>query len=232
MLAEMQKVTQEATLPKSVAQKYLTIYVGDADWKDHIDTLYFRFVKKYGDAASEKMRQAIAFAILLPLHDRSTRIDIEHPENLMFRGPSFHQFDSKDWFAELQKVMKRDIKIQEDWRIQCLKLGYIDPIENQTFCRQAFNWIYERAQEAGDLTPLNKEDLTRRFRNLVWAYGGAVLSNLFTNHQNVTNKILNWRTGYFVEQAVFDAYSLDQVLKIKTAELERTPQKMRREFIQ
>lgn len=229
MLAEMQKVTQDGTLSKTVAEKYLTLYVGEADWSAHIDTLWNRI--KHQNGWEEKLRQAIAFTILLPAHDRSTRIDPEHPENLLFRGSSYHQFATKDWFAELKKVIDRDIKIQENWRIQCLKLGYVDPIENQTYCRQAFNWIYERAQESGAITPQSKEDLTRRFRNLVWAYGGAVLSNLFTNHKNVTNKILNWRTGYFVEQAVFEAYSIDQVLKIKAAELERTPQKMVRAFI-
>jgi hypothetical protein len=32
-------------------------------------------------------------------------------------------------------------------------------------------------------------------------------------------KVLNWRSGYFIEKEIYKVYSLEQILKIKKAEL-------------
>lgn len=219
---QLRKVATGNTMVLEVASKYLTTYVGSADWERHIGIMHGRLQKK---GKVDELRNAVAFAVLLPAHDRSTRIDPEHPENLLYHGMSFQQYPTKDWFAALQDVIKRDIEI-DGWRKQALSRGVIDPIEYQPFCRQAYNWVYGKAVDTGAVTEDNKQELSRRFRNLVLAYGGAVISYLFTNHATRVAKVLNWRSGYFIERAIFDAYTIEQVIKIKDAELERTNDKL------
>ena len=227
-LDELRKAADSGSLTPAVAAKYLTTYLGPADWDEHIGVLYQRLSRKTNEVeAKATLRKAVAFAILFPTTDKGFKIDSDHPEKLLFQGMAFQQFNSRNWVDDLQKTIKRDVNI-EDWRRQALELGVIDPIEYHPFCRQAYNWVYGKAQETGAVTEETKQELARRFRNLVLAYGGAVISYLFTNHQNAVAKVLNWRSGYFIERAIFEAYSLDQVLKIKRAELERTNEKLKK----
>lgn len=216
---DVDKVLKENQITRTVAEKLLTLYVGEADWWPNVGQLYKRLERKHGtDAAKPLIRKAVSFTILLPAFDRTTKIDRENPSNLLFWGVSYHQFDSRDWFAELKKVIRRDQQITE-WRREVLKSGIIDAIEYQPYSRQGYKWLCGKAKETDvDLTP----ELKQKFRQLVLAYGGAVTSHMFESHSDVINKIVNWRSGYFFERAIFNCYSLDQVLKIKKNEMEKT----------
>lgn len=220
--AERKRILEDNQITQPVAQKLLTIYVAENDWWPHVVRLYGQLERKHGaDEARETVKRAVAFTILLPAFDKTIRIDSEHPENHLFWGPKFHQFNEKDWFEELKKVIVRDQEITE-FRRQALALGVIDPIDYQPYCRQAFGWLCEKAEDSGvELTP----ELKNKFRQLVMAYGGAVVSYIFEKHRPAVNKVTNWRSGYFFERSIFDVYSLDQVLKIKKAELEKTNSK-------
>jgi len=225
---ELRKVIEQGKLPVTVADKYLTMYVGNADWEKHIMKLHSDFNKRYGgdvEAIGIQMRGAISCATLLPREDRSTQIDPQNPQNLLFRCPSWSQYHEKNWFELFKKVIARDMEIRQ-WRHEALSLGIIDPIEYQPYCRQAFNWLYSKADESGAVTSENKEEMARKFRNIVWAYGGAVISYIFTKHEAELKKVLNWRSGYFFERVIFDVYTKEQVLKIKKTELDKTNQKL------
>jgi len=219
---EVKKVLENDQITQPVAEKLLTIYVAENDWWPHVGRLYKQLERKHGpEEAKNLVRRAVAFTILLPAFDRTTRIDMENPENHLFWGQKFHQFNDRDWFAELQKVIRRDQEITE-YRRKALSLGVIDPIDYQPYSRQAFKWLCGKAEDSGvELTP----DLKNKFRQLVMTYGGAVVSYIFENHRGAVDKIVNWRSGYFFERTIFDVYSLDQVLKIKKAELEKTNSK-------
>lgn len=221
--AELEKVVVQGTLPVPVAIKYLTLYLGVANWGDHINSLWNRFTRQNGlskEAMADKMRRSVACALLLPTHDRS-RLDRDRPENLLHRVSTWDQFKERDWFADFQAVVARDLQIKE-WRKQALQLGIIDPVEDAVFCRQAFNWLFEQAQSSGCVTAETKDDIVTRHKNMVKAYGGAVISNVFMRHEEVLKKVLNWRTGYFFERAIYDVYTSEQVLKIKRVELTKT----------
>lgn len=219
---EANKILVEDKITQHVAEKLLGIYVADIEWWPHIARLAQQLKKKHdNETAKNLLRRAVAFTILFPAYDRSAKIDMEHPENNLFWGMRYDQFNNKDWFEELKKVIKRDQEITQ-YRRQALSLGIIDPIDYQPYTRQAFKWLCGEAENAGvELTP----ELKNKFRQLVMAYGGAVISYLFENHRAVINKVPNWRSGYFFEKAVFEVYSLEQVLKIKKAELDKTNSK-------
>lgn len=61
-----------------------------------------------------------------------------------------------------------------------------------------------------------------KLSNLVKAYGGAVICNIFINHKSNVDKVFNWRSGYFFEKQIHKVYSIDQIKKIKLAELNKT----------
>lgn len=223
MLTEdLQKLVDKGVLSKEVMQQYLKLYLGPADWGHHIDVLYVRLHGRIGgDEAKKKLRDMVACTLLLPVDNHFVHIDEAHPEVLLFSVDKFDQFTQRDWFAELQKVVKQDLAIQQ-CRNQVLSLGVIDPLEYAPYCRQAYNWLYGKAEESGCITPETKDDIARRFKNLVWAYGGACISNVFLRHEDKVKGLLNWRSGYFFERLIFDVYKPEQVLKLKRAELEKT----------
>lgn len=215
----LHKVLKENKLTEEVATKLLNLYVWEADWWPHILRFYAQAERKFGELeAKEKVKEAVAFTILLPAHDRSVRIDTDHPENNLFRWPSFHQFDQKEWFTELQKVIRQDSEIADNRR-EVLHVGVIDPIDYQPYCRQGYKWLCEHAEEDGvELT----NELREKFRRLVMVYGGAVVSYMFEKHKPQISKIANWRSAYFFERAIYQVYSLDQIMKIKQAEIKKT----------
>lgn len=219
----LQKI-QNDILDPDTAARYLNLYVGDADWMSHMGQLWNRLNKKYSeDQAKQLMKKTIACTTLLPAYDK-TKIP-ETPENLLHWCSSYFQFNERDWFEELKQVISKDIQI-EGWRNQCLALGIVYPLEYSPVTRQAFKWLYGKADEAGVITEENKETVVRRFQNLVFAYGGNVVCYVFLKHEGHIRKILNWRTGYFFERAIFDVYTIDQVMKIKAAELKKTNAKL------
>lgn len=217
----LSEVVENSKLPISVANMYLRLYVAEIDWENQISVLYNRMAKRNQDNVNDLMRKIISCTILLRAYQPSVPLDLSSPESLLFSVHKFHQFDEKDWFSQLQSVIKRDILIQ-DWRKQALSLGIVDKIEFQPYYRQAYNWLFSKAEEDNSLNKDNKDLISIRFRRLVQAYGGSVICNVFTRHQDSVKKVLNWRSGYFFERQIFRIYNIDQVLKIKKLELDKT----------
>jgi hypothetical protein len=220
--AELHRVVEKGVLPTPIAVRYLTLYLGNAEWEQHINALWTRFTRQNGASREQlvaRMRRSIACAILLPVHDPS-KLE-ERPENILHRASTWSQFQERDWFHALQGEMARDLEVQ-GWRAEALALGIIDPIEEGTYTRQAFDWLFEQAVLTGCVTPETQEYVTTRHANMVKAYGGAVIGNIFLRHQDVLGRVLNWRTGYFFERAIYNVYTPTQVLKIKRAELTKT----------
>lgn len=221
--ADLTRVVKEGVLPGSVASKYLTVYLGPASWPEHLQAVWTRYQtgedKADGDALVQKMRETIACAVLLPAYDRTR--PIERPENILHRCSQWEEFGQRQWFPEFQKVVARDVEIV-GWRNQALSLGVIDPLEYAPYTRQAFRWLMEKAESSGCVTDETKEDITRRHANMVKAYGGACISNIFVKHAGDLEKILNWRSGYFFERLIFRLFSPEDVMKIKRTEIAKT----------
>lgn len=214
----------EGSLDKKVMERYLTIYLGECSngsWETQIDKLWGK-VKNKPDAA-KVLKNLVAHAILVSTTDKT--IDVDVPENFFHRSQFFRQVSERDWFKDFQKVVEEDLAIDK-YRAEAKSLGIIDPIEYQPYTRQAFNWLYARAEDSGDITPENKERVTRLLKNLVYAYGGASICSVFTNHADSISKVANWRTGYFFERLLFKVYTPEQVFKIKKQELAKTSTKL------
>lgn len=210
-------------LDRQTYYKYLDIYVGFTDWEVALTKLY-NSSKVAQDR--DKMKNIIAATIVLPHIDKAIRIDQDHPENLLLKMPWFQQLEDKDWYAELEKIMAED-KIIDNHRRKAYALGIITPFEYSPITRQAYNWLYTKAEEAGVIiSPELKQDISERFKNLVTAYGGAVICNIFSRHSAALKKVTNWRTGYFFEKIIYEIYTPEQVYKIKKSELDTTNEKL------
>ena len=220
---DLQNVIVSGELDKTVAIRYLNIYVGSADWESAIKKVY-NSSKVAHDGAL--MKKIISAAILLPLDDKSTYIDSEHPENLLLKMPYYQQLNDKDWFSEFQKVCSKDSVIDAHRRA-AYALGVITPFEYSPMTRQAYNWLYTKAEDSGAITnEAQKKDVSERFKNLVTAYGGAVICNVFSRHESSLKKVINWRTGYFFEKIIYEVYTPEQILKIKKSELDGTNKRL------
>lgn len=205
----------------SVWKFYLRIYLGEADWDKYLGELKTKIHKQYGDAGANLYYKQVACAIQLPAAERSIKVDPEAPQRLLFGCTAFQQFKEKDWFELLRVVAAKDIEIAQIKK-DALALGYIKNIEYQPNTRQAFRWLLDKAEESGDLTPDSRE----RLAALVHIYGGAVISSIFTRHEEFVKKVVNWRTGYFFERQVFQVYKRDEILKIKKKELDTSNQRL------
>lgn len=212
---------KEYVLNEEIASRYLTLYLGVSDWEVHLKTLYARLKRQYGDqTAKEELRKRIAFAVMLPAYDKSTITD--PPENLLFKGSHYSQYDQKDWVGLLGEQIKQDKEIEET-RNKCKSLGYVYPIVYSPITRQAFNWLFEKAQNAGVVTPQNKQDVVKIFEKLVVAYGGKVICTIFEKEDwKINKKVLNWRSNYFFEKLIYEIYTPEQIFKIKKQELAKT----------
>lgn len=217
----MKTDVSEFKISKDDAIKYLSIYVGDADWGTNIDRLYERLSKKFGkDEAIPMMRKALCCTILLPTYDRTSVPDV--PENLLHWVPSYHQFNDRDWVQLMKGVVAKDQEIA-GWRGQCQSLGVVHPLEFSPITRQAMNWLVEAAREAGAVSDENKASVKKVFERLVMTYGGKVVCNIFEDHRSkVRKKVINWKTNYFFERLIFDIYTPEQVYAIKQNELNKT----------
>ena len=91
--------------------------------------------------------------------------------------------------------------------------------------RQALNCLYTTAEESEVVTSENKQELIKKFENLVKIYGGATICNLFSKHEKNIDKVLNWKSGYFIEKEIHKVYTLEQLAKIKHTELSKIDSK-------
>lgn len=204
------------------AVQYLKIYNADIEWLDYIGELYALLLRKTKSEieAKQRVKQHISFTILAPMEDPSIIKEPYH--RLLFGCSSFARFNDKDWESELRSIWEHDAKI-EKYRNQLLSMGIIHPIEYVPMTRQALNWLMERVEDNQA-----KDSVRMKMQNLVFAYGGATICNIFLKpeYQTKINKIPNWRTGYFFERLIYEVYKPDQMLKIKEHELNKVDSKL------
>ena len=219
LIEDLQKVVNGESLPTYVADMYLRIYVSDIDWKPHIAKFWANTKNKIteDDSAKMHMRKSIACASLIPIYDK--KVIPDPPQNLLFWCPTWSQFNERDWVQMYKKVVEDDIKIRNN-RKKLLQYGVVDSIDYLPLTRQAFNWLYTKAEET-KVIGSNKEDLIKKFENLVKIYGGAVICNVFAKHETNISKVLNWRSGYFIEKEIYKIYTPDQISKIKQTEISK-----------
>jgi hypothetical protein len=217
----LQKAIDNQTLEISLANKYLQLYVANIDWVPHISSLWHNVQKKNMSQDEKKnfIKQSISSTILNP-YLYNTQIP-NPPYNLLFWTNTWKQFEEKDWFSILSDILKEDAAIAV-YRVDLVKLGVIDPIDLSPLTRQAFNWLYQKCEESGDIQKVDKDELIVKLKNIVRAYGGASICSLFTKNKNNIDKVLNWRSGYFFEKEIHKIYTVDQLIRIKKSELEKT----------
>lgn len=225
-MQEVRKAVEENSLPIDVAEKYLKLYVADIGWKEHIANLWKNSSNKFKasdstkgeDLAKDHVKRAISCAILLPYVEKTAIPD--PPSHLLFWCTAWQQFRENDWFAQFTETLKEDLLIMEK-RNELIKIGVVDRVDIAPISRQAFNWLYEKAADCGDVSDKNQQDVKLKFTNLVKAYGGAIICNIFINHKPHINKVLNWRSGYFFEKEIHKVYTLEQMKKIKLTEISK-----------
>lgn len=220
-IQEVQEAIANKTLPLSVAEKYLRLYVADVSWEQPIKTLWTNSVNKLRneDFAKEHVKKAISCATILPFMEKTAIPD--PPTNLLFWCTGWAQFNKHDWFSMYLDILEEDLKVVL-LRNQAIEVGIIDPIDISPITRQAYNWLYQKAEENENCSNIDMNALKVKLSNLVKAYGGAVICNIFINHKSNVDKVFNWRSGYFFEKQIHKVYSIDQIKKIKLAELNKT----------
>lgn len=223
-IEDLESAILNKSLSVEIADKYLKLYVATIDWSPHIASLWGNSVKKYGNetAAKDHIKKAISCATILPLVEKTQIPD--PPSNLLFWCTGWKQFNDRDWFELYIEILKEDLDISKK-RNEIIKIGVIDPIDVSPITRQAYNWIYEKVSEE---TFSNKQDIEvvkEKVKNLVRAYGGAVICNIFLKYKKNVDDVLNWRSGYFLEKQIHKIYTIDQIVKIKRAELSKTNSK-------
>jgi hypothetical protein len=220
---DLEKVVNEGAIPFEVAEKYLSIFLGPNDWKGSLAKLWESSGAKRKDIEERKefVKKSISCAVLLNYTEKSTIP--KPPDNLLYWCSGWLQFKERDWFKMFQELLREDIKIAEN-RNKAIMLGVIDPIDISPVTRQAFNWLYNTAKDNGYIDSSNSEELKVKFTNLVMAYGGAVVCNIFVSHENIIKNVFNWRSGYFFEREIYKIYTIEQILKIKNLELQKVNQ--------
>jgi len=229
-LDDLKKVVEQDIIPMDVAEKYLNIFVATVDWKYHIRSLWNSSGKKMPTEEQRKnhVKKAISCATLISYEEGTTIPN--PPENILFWCTGWEQFNKKDWFLDYKKNIKNDIEITQK-RNDIIKLGVIDPVDVSPMNRQAFNWLYEKCRDKGKLSFEELKNLEPKVFNLVKAYGGALICNVFMNHKNNVEKIFSWRSGYFFEKEIHKIYSMEDIIKIKTTEIKKTNPKYIKKII-
>lgn len=178
----------------------------------------FENKNKNSELSKEEIKRAISCTMLLPTMEKT---NIPDPVHLMlFWCPTWNQYKERDWFSLFKDVVKKDIDIQNNHKL-LLQLGVIDPIDYSPITRQAYNWLYSHAESTQGINDKTKDVVIKKMQNLIRLYGGAVISNIFTNHTNNVDKVFNWRSGYFFEREIYNVYTFDQIKKIKSKEIEK-----------
>lgn len=194
---------------------------GDLDWDSTIKDLRRDLTQRYHghDQRLKEYRQAISFAFQLPSLQRSMKPNREHA-SILFRCRYFRQYRDKDWHAELRQIAGRDLDIY-NYRERAKKAGVITNVEYQPYTRQAYNWLCKMAEEDGAVER-GEGRVQRRHYKFVQVYGGAIINSIFVKNEKQVDKIVNWATPYFFERLIHKTYDIDQILRIKEAELSKT----------
>lgn len=223
-IQEIENAILEKSLPIPVAEKYLKLYVADVPWDQSIKTLWSNSINKTRneELSKEYVKKAISCATILPFLEKTNIPD--PPTQLLFWCTGWAQFNKRDWFSLYLDILKEDIRVSQ-LRNELIQIGIIDPIDVSPITRQAYNWLHQKAEESESLSDTEMQNLSIKFANLVKAYGGAVICNMFINHKLNVEKVFNWRSGYFFEKQIHKVYSIDQIKKIKSAELKKTNNK-------
>jgi len=214
-------LVSEGVMSFDLAEKYLNIYIGEADWKEKISQLWTVQKRKLGDEqkAKEFIKKSVACACLSPMINKSAIPEEKHV--LLFWVSGWPQYNERDWFQTFREVVQKDIQIENN-RIKILAMGIFEQIDMSPLTRQAYNWLHERLEKESFSTEEKRSEAIEKMKNLVRIYGGAVICNVFTNYSLNVEKVLNWRSGYFIEKEIHKVYSLDQIAKIKKAEMAKT----------
>ncbi len=216
----LEQFVNKNSLTVELADKYLTIYLGESDWPEKISQLWSVQKKKLGDEkAKEFVKKSVACACLSPIVNKSTIPEENHV--LLFWVSGWPQFNERDWLSLFKDTLKIDIQIEKN-RSLIIKEGIFDHIDIPPLTRQAYNWLYEKLDKESFSSHDKKEESVTKIKNLIKIYGGAVVCNLFTNYSQNIEKILNWRSGYFVEKEIHKIYSTEQIIKIKKTEIQKT----------
>lgn len=220
LITSLEKVVNEGVISTEIADSYLRIYVADIDWNPHLSKLWSNTKNKIKDEDQSKIhiKKVIACTTLLPYYDKT--VIPENPQNLLFWSPTWNQFNEKDWLSLYREVVKKDIEIRGNRR-KIVSYGIVEAIDYLPLTRQAFNWLYAKAEGEGCVSDSNKQEIIKKFQNLVKVYGGAIICNMFSKYESNIGKVLNWRTGYFIEKEIYKVYSLDQIIKIKQTEISK-----------
>lgn len=208
------------SLTVELADKYLKLYLGESDWPEKLAQLWSVQKKKIGeDKAKEFIKKSVACACLSPIVNKSAIPEEKHV--LLFWVSGWPQFNERDWLSLFKDTIKTDIQIEKN-RVLIFREGIFDHIDIPPLTRQAYNWLYERLDKESFSSQDKKEEAVTKMKNLIKIYGGAVVCNLFTNYSSNVEKVLNWRSGYFVEKEIHKIYSTEQIIKIKKTEIQKT----------
>lgn len=191
---------------------YLQLYVAEIDWVPHLEELVRR--KQNNDL----IKNQIACTILLPSYDKSVLTN--PPQNLLFWVAKYTQINDRDWRKELTVIDERNA-VYDELKDPLLDLGIIDPLEFHPITRQAYNWLIEKAEASPDGCSL---ETAKKFKNLVYIYGGAVICSVFQKPewQKKIRNLHNWRTGFFFRQLIHEVYpNSNDIIKIKTMEINK-----------
>lgn len=220
----IESAVNSGSLSVDLAEKYLTIYVGEADWREKISQLWTVQKRKLKDEdkAKDFIKRSVACACLSPMLNRVQVPEEKHV--LLFWVSGWPQFNERDWFDVFVSVLKKDMEI-ESIRKKIISSGIFEQIDMSPLTRQAYNWLYERLDRESFSSDDKKTEASEKIKNLVKIYGGAVVCNIFTNYPLNVDKVLNWRSGYFIEKEIHKVYSVDQILKIKSSEAAKTNSK-------
>lgn len=220
-IQSVESLALNGTMSFDLAEKYLNIYIGEADWKEKIGQLWTVQKKKIGDEQKAKdfIKKSVACACLSPIINKAVIPDEKHV--LLFWVSGWPQFNERDWFELLREIAKKDLEI-EKYRKIIFSLGIFEHIDMSPLTRQAYNWLYDRLEKETFSSEDKKTEAVEKIKNLVKIYGGAVICNVFTNYGLNIDKVLNWRSGYFIEKEIYKVYSIEQIIKIKKAEMAKT----------
>jgi len=155
-LDALEKVINEDTIPFDTAEKYLNLFLGASDWDSHIKKLWKMSGSKGLTEEQRKsfVKKTISCATMLPLLEGTTIPT--PPDKLLFWCTAWTQFNERDWFELFKETVEKDISIKNN-RKKIIEAGIIDPIDYSPLTRQAYNWLYDKAESSGAINESNKD---------------------------------------------------------------------------